>query len=430
MLDYTLDNNGNKVFEVKLLPVQRQLRNSKNKIAGIYSGRGVGKTVILSWLIVDSILNGEKSLCFSQSFKSLSQNLFEEVIHRFEEIGITPTYNKGSMTISYGKGKALGFTYCTPDACRGQTDCKNLFCDEIALAPSNLFGIALPCLRGTNIVDPRVRFCSTPRMGCWFNTEVKKHLDIGDWDVYTATMRSNTFLSEEVLKFSEDAITDPLMRRQELYGEIIDSVIENCIIDMDDISKNSSGTGGKIICGIDFSRYGVDSTCFTIRDDYQILEQVKLNKADTQEICSTFRKLDNKWHIDETFEDATGGFNIGFHDTMKESYKNLHEINFGGKPLNPQDSNTRTSMYFNLASAIKNGFYLNDIKYKDTLEELFNTSYIINNAGKRALVPKADIKQILGRSPDSCDSLALTFCEQESQQDKYEIGRKAMLLFR
>ena len=86
----------------KLLPVQKALIESKKSTAGIYSGRGVGKTYILSIMITMAILRGEKSLCFSQNFKSLSQNLFEEVISRFAELGITPVYHKGSMTIQYG----------------------------------------------------------------------------------------------------------------------------------------------------------------------------------------------------------------------------------------------------------------------------------------------------------------------------------------
>ena len=397
-------------FTYKLLPVQLQLKNSTKATAGIYSGRGVGKTYILSILITMAILRGEKSLCFSQNFKSLSQNLFEEVVQRFSELGIVPNYHKGSMTISYGKGKALGFTYCSPDACRGQTRCHNLFLDEAALMPNELLAIAAPCLRGTG-GEPKIRFCSTPRMGCQFNTIVRDKMKTGEWDIFTSVMRDNKFLTESELRLAEEAITDPLMRRQELYGEILDNVIENCIVNISDFPTSANGNGGRIICGIDFARYGVDCTCFTIRDDYEVLEQIKLNCADTAKICSEFRRLDDKYHFDAVYEDATGGFNIGFHDTMKMTHSNLHEINFGGKPLNPQDANTRTSMYFNLASSIQNGFYINERKYKDLFEELKNTSYIINNSGKRALVPKQDIKEILGRSPDSCDSLALTFCD-------------------
>ena len=88
-------------------------------------------------------------------------------------------------------------------------------------------------------------------------------------------------------------------------------------------------------------------------------------------------------------------------------------------------------MYFNLASAIQNGFFINEHKYKELFEEIKNTSYIINNSGKRALIPKQDIKEILGRSPDSCDSLALTFCDPgESRIDAYKCHQLCRSLFR
>ena len=58
-------------YTYKLLPVQKALLNSQKPMAGIYSGRGVGKTYILSIMITMAILKGEKSLCFSQNFKSL-----------------------------------------------------------------------------------------------------------------------------------------------------------------------------------------------------------------------------------------------------------------------------------------------------------------------------------------------------------------------
>lgn len=43
-------------LNVCLLPIQKKLYDSKKNIAGLYSGRGVGKTYIMSWLIAWSIL--------------------------------------------------------------------------------------------------------------------------------------------------------------------------------------------------------------------------------------------------------------------------------------------------------------------------------------------------------------------------------------
>ena len=98
-------------LEVKLLPVQKALYKSEKQIAGIYSARGVGKSYVLSFLIAIAVLKGERVLAFSQTYKSLSQNLFDEVLKRFETLKIQPTYNKGAMTIGYNKVICFGYSY-------------------------------------------------------------------------------------------------------------------------------------------------------------------------------------------------------------------------------------------------------------------------------------------------------------------------------
>lgn len=397
-------------YVVDLLPIQKNLYASNKNIAGIYSSRATGKTYVMSWLITLAILKGEKSLAFSQTYKSLTQNLFDEVIKRFAELGIEPNYNRGSMSISYNKGLCYGFSYENEEACRGLTECHNLFCDELALAPNDLFAVTAPCLRGNGII-PKIRFASTPRAGSHWNKVIREHMQLSDWDIFTGTMKENKFLSEESIKLAEEAVSDPLMKRQELYGEILDDVVENCIVNITDFVSAPQGRNSVYICGIDFARTG-DNTVITVRNDYEVVDQVVM-KGDSHQIYSEFCRLDNTYHFRDTFEDATGGFNIGFHDLAKLTHKNLHEINFGGKATNPSDANMRTNMYFNLATAIQNGFFI-PFQYNSTVEQIKATSYIINNSGKRALVPKDIIKNIIGHSPDEADSLALTFCSLDT----------------
>lgn len=390
---------------VELLPIQKKLYHSNKEIAGLYSSRAVGKTYILSWLITMAICKGEKSIAFSQTYKSLTQNLFSEVIKRFDELHIHPDYNRAAMSISYNGGLCYGFSYDAHESCRGLTECHNLFLDELALAPNDILAVTAPCLRGKDII-PRIRFASTPRAGSYWNKLIKEHLQLTDWDIFTGTMKENKFLTEESIKLAEEAISDPLMKRQELYGEILDDVVENCIVEITDFVSESQGRSNVFYCGIDFARTG-DNTVLTVRNDYELIEQVVM-KGDTAAICSEFRKLDNVYHFKDVFLDSTGGFDIGFYDTMKQTHKNLHEINFGGKSTNPADANARTNMYFNMATAIQNGFFI-PFQYNSTVEQIKATSYIINNSGKRALVPKDIIKNIIGHSPDEADSLALTF---------------------
>ena len=154
--------------------------------------------------------------------------------------------------------------------------------------------------------------------------------------------------------------------------------------------------------------FGNDSTSIVVRNDYEIIEIVNLQKADTNEICSTYRRLDNHYHFVNTYLDATGGYDIGFYDMLKDQYE-LTEVNFANKSPDPNCNNARTFMYDTLAKAIKDGFFVNTVKYKDIYDALKVTSYIINGQGKKALVPKDEIKAIIGHSPDTLDALALSF---------------------
>lgn len=121
----------------------------------------------------------------------------------------------------------------------------------------------------------------------------------------------NTFLSKESVEMQLKAITDENLRRQEIYGEILDDVIENCIVNLVDFAiEKRAGIDNHFICGCDFARNGVDSTCLVVRNNIEIIEIVKLDKADTEKIVSVYRSLDNQYRFKNTYLDATGGYDI------------------------------------------------------------------------------------------------------------------------
>lgn len=392
---------------IKLLPHQLNALKSKAQIAGICGSRALGKTYYLSVEAVLSLANNERCIIFAQTYKALTMNIFTEIMKRCEECGIPAELHRGNCTITYGKAIIFGFTYDSANNCRGATEIHKLLLDELFYAPTDLLAIAAPCLRGTG-KESKIRFASSPRAGSYWNKWIRDNRDVEWW---SGKMTDNTFLSESDIKLAEEAVSDPLMKRQELYGEILDDVVENCIVNITDFVSAPQGRNSVYICGIDFARTG-DNTVITVRNDYEVVDQVVM-KGDSHQIYSEFCRLDNTYHFRDTFEDATGGFNIGFHDLAKLTHKNLHEINFGGKATNPADANMRTNMYFNLATAIQNGFFI-PFQYNSTVEQIKATSYIINNSGKRALVPKDIIKNIIGHSPDEADSLALTFCSLDT----------------
>ena len=310
------------------------------------------------------------------------------------------------MTISYKNGMCFGYSYDNYENVRGQSDISLLALDEVAMAPADLMDVVGPCLRGPGI-KPMIRFCTTPRVGSIWNRKFKEHMAIGDWDVFTGTYKENIHLTVESVSMIEASVSDPLLKRQELYGEIMDSVVENCILADVTLPTRIGGKDKKYVMGVDMARYGNDSTVIVIRDSYSIIEKVNLFHADSYKVSSEIEKLLQKYGDMRIYIDGTGGFSSGVEDYLKLGHS-ITSVNFGSKSKDNYNLNCRADMYTNLVKAIDDGFFIDDETIRD---ELFATSYVITNNGKKAIVPKEQIKEIIGHSPDATDALALTFYE-------------------
>jgi len=417
-------------LEVKLLPVQKALYKSEKSIAGIYSARGVGKSYILSLLIAFSILKGERVLAFSQTYKSLSQNLFDEVIKRFEAFKINPIYNKGAMTISYGKGICFGYTYENVESARGLTEIQLLVLDELALAPANIFSITAPCLRGSFI--PKIRFCSTPRKGSVWDRWVKENAASGKLEFFTARMSDNTFISKESLDLSMNAITDENLYRQEIYGEILEDTDDSCIISEKDFPKEciDNSQNYPVIIGIDGSGTGRDKSVICIRKGNIIVDISKYNKLDPFDCSSIIKRKLLQKGIDPSsiYEiNIDMGYGEGYYSVLSREYGNVNLVPFAGRADNASYSNKRSEMYFNLVKAIRSGLFIED---SDIKEELLNTRFILDKSDRYLLIPKEEIKLIINRSPDSADALALTFVNEDEANVRIMTKREVQIYAR
>lgn len=92
-------------------------------------------------------------------------------------------------------------------------------------------------------------------LGSAWNTWIKDGLQNGSIEVYRASMMDNKFLSQASIELQMKAITDESLRRQEIYGEILEDVIENCIVSITDFVTQSQGDDRHFVAGIDFARF-------------------------------------------------------------------------------------------------------------------------------------------------------------------------------
>lgn len=366
-----------------------------------------GKSYAASLLAAKSLLEGKNVFLFAQTFAALKDNLMKETKKRLlEMLGDRFKYNGNAMTIEFNGKTIFGFSYENIEATRGYTDISVAIFDEAALAPSNIIETCVPCLRGEGII-PQLYFTTTPRANSWLTRYIKDH----DVEIIRATTFDNTHLSKESIDLMKASITNEDMIRQELYGEEIE-LVANAIVQLKDFSKviNKSLDPKLYYIGIDMSGTGGDTSCVVIRNSQQILYKKQWSTVRNSDVAAWIEARINELGIRNLVKIRCDmAYGSGVIELLERKY-DAELVSFAGKPEQEEYANNRAAMYFKLAQAIRDGFFIDDDTIK---EELTNITYQLNNRDKLLLDGKDILRDIIGRSPDSSDALALTFLEDD-----------------
>ena len=177
-----------------------------------------------------------------------------------------------------------------------------------------------------------------------------------------------------------------------------------------------------VILGVDVARQGDDSSQIARRQGLAAFPFKSMRIPDTMMVASQVGLIEDEHKADATFVDASGGYGVGVVDRMRQLRRDPIEVYFSGKATDPRYFNKRSEMYFELSKWIKKGGALP--KDDELKEELCATLYSFQG-DKFRLCDKEDIKQEIGRSPDKADALALTFAHPVAKRnplDQYRHG--------
>lgn len=184
-----------------------------------------------------------------------------------------------------------------------------------------------------------------------------------------------------------------------------------------------------LIGGGDIARYGDDSTVlFRRRGLMAYASPLRWKHLNTMEVADKFiAALEGpRDKIDMLFCDV-GGLGAGVVDRVQQmGYSNISEVSFQGRAAEDKRyENIRAEMYFKLKEWLEKGGALPPI---DGLrEELHKVQYKFSKHGRLMLTPKEEIKDKLGRSPDTADALALTFARPVSLTRNRRRGLKNLM---
>ena len=174
------------------------------------------------------------------------------------------------------------------------------------------------------------------------------------------------------------------------------------------------------ILGVDPARFGDDRSVIFPRQGMAALTPEVYRGIDNMDLASRVAAKIESWKPDAVVIDSGNG--SGVIDRLRQLGYDVIEVHFGGKALDPGYLNKRAEMWFELASWIKQGGSIpNNVDLK---QDLAAPIYWYDNAGRKQLEPKDDIKKRGLPSPDLGDALALTFAQPVAKLSMLDKSRQ------
>lgn len=179
---------------------------------------------------------------------------------------------------------------------------------------------------------------------------------------------------------------------------------------INDIFTNEFANGGLMYLTADIARFGKDTTTIMVWCGKRVDRIVQLRKKATTDVADMIKGLCKMYSIGRSNvvidEDGIGG---GVVDQLDGCYGFVNN----SRPLEGENfANLKSQCYFKLAELVNEGkIYVNcpDIDIKGQLiEELEQVKQKdMDKDGKRAVIGKDKVKELIGRSPDLSDSLMM-----------------------
>lgn len=390
----------------------------------IASGHGIGKSALVSWVILWALSTFEdtKGVVTANTENQLKTKTWAEVA-KWYRLCITRHWFELTATAIFSKNKAHEKTWRidmvpwserNTEAFAGlhnQGKRILLVFDEASAIHDLIWEVSEGALtdNDTEIIwccfgNPtknigRFRECFSKFKHRWITRQI---------DSRTVKMTNKRQLQKWVDDYGEDSD----FVRVRVRG-VFPAASSNALLGPEEIEeavkrqyKHDEFQFAAMVMGVDIARQGSDSSVCMRRQGKVAFKAREMRIPDTMLVSQQVGIECDEYQVDTTFVDATGGYGVGVVDAMRQVGRDPIEVYFSGKALDPRYFNKRSEMWFEMAKWVKAGGSLPDDK--ELLEELAAATYTFQG-DKFRLCDKDDIKEAIGRSPDKADALALTF---------------------
>ena len=397
----------------------------------VASGRGIGKSALVSWLILwmlstrigSSVVvsaNSEAQLR-SVTWGELTKWCAMLINNHWWEISATKVVPAKWVTELVERDLKLGTRYWAaegklwseenPDSYAGVHNHAGmmLIFDEASGIPDPIWSVGAGFFT-ENILDRYWFAFSNPRRNQGYFYEAF-HSKRDFWESRNIDSRTVEDTDKNVYEqiISEYGADSP-QAKVEVYGEFPsvgdDQFIGAAMVDEAIKRQPYKDTSAPIVIGVDPARSGMDSTVIVVRQGRDLVAIKRYRGDDTMTTVG---------HIIEAIEEYKptlvvmdeGGLGYGILDRLNEQRYKTRGVNFGWKSKNPaMFLNKRSELWFSMREWLKTACVPADKMLKSDLTGVKNKP---TSSGVIQLESKKDLKARGLASPDAADALAVTF---------------------
>ena len=377
----------------------------------VSSGHGIGKSALVSWLILWAISTkaNTKGVITANTEHQLKSKTWAELAkwHRLSivedmfEVSKTAIFSTDARYEKTWRIDAIPWSEHRPEAFAGlhnQGGRILIIFDEASAIPDCIWEVAEGFRHRwiTKKIDSRtVPITDKRQLNKW----------VSDYGI------DSDFVKIRVLGEFPSGASASLISRESI----------NCAVErmLDESVYKSSPR----IIGVDVARFGEDKTVIARRQGLKLYDLKKYSNLDTMEVADAVIREISLFKPEAVFIDL-GGVGAGVYDRLKWLNYNVIGVDFAGKP-NRKDKyiNKRAEMWGEMAEWLKSADIPNDTDLK---EDLAGPQYYFRGDNAQILLEKKqDMKKRGLASPDCADALALTFAAKVNES-KRELPSKIL----
>ena len=408
----------------------------------ISSGRGIGKSALVSWLILwmlstrigSSVIvsaNSENQLR-TVTWGELTKWATMSINSHWWEVSATKLVPATWMTDLVERDLKKGTRYWAaegklwseenPDSYAGvhNHDGMMVIFDEASGIPDAIWSVAAGFFT-EKILDRYWFAFSNPRRntGYFYEAIEGNKRDFWSSDIIDARTVEGTdkgIYDQIIAEYGEDSI----QARVEVYGEFPaageDQFISPVVVEDAFKRPRYKDTTAPVVIGVDPARGGMDSTVILVRQGRDIVAIKRLKGEDTMSVVGHVIDAIEEFKPALTVIDE-GGLGYGILDRLTEQRYKVRGVNFGWKSKNPAMwQNKRSEMWGAMRDWLKSASIPQDRQLKN---DLVGPMRKFNSSGSILLESKKEMKARGLASPDAADALAVTFAFPVAHRGEY-----------